>query len=593
MKYKCKINYNYIQHFDMYGRKLKLYYNGKSRKTSCIGTIFTLLYMSIFLAFVIYKLKRVMNKVDGTYYDTFAYTENPPSIKLTNENFYGGFGLEDPETYDAFVDETIYFVKAYYKKAERNGNNWNWSVKELEVERCNLEKFGSQYREIFKKKPLNNLYCFKEINETLIGYFSYDIYSLFFISFFPCVNTTENNNKCKPIEVIDYYLRDSFVSFEMQDIELTPQIYNSPALQRDKDFYTKIGKKLFQEMHAYFQIVNIETETDFIGFNNFYSFKSEKYLKFDSTSVLSNYVERDIYQTGDSFCDVSLKLSDKVLTQRRTYTKLLEILGNIGGLMEVLFSFFRIISSFPTKILYEESLVNSLFQFNLDTKEINLVDKEKKYIKKNNLSYNQIPKLYIPSRDQHLIINKAEDKMNQSKNAFNEDILDISKINNESLLMIKSQNKSNGNISPVDKYESTKNKKVLSQINLINEDDRKQYDKSDVNIFNFNMNFKNYNKENDKNNEKKEKQKIIRKIKINRFCIYFCFFCVRKRKNLQNVLLDEGMKLIMQRLDLLNLFRAIYKNEKINLSFPREECIKMSDNCKKEIEHICNSLYNI
>ena len=183
--------------------------------------------------------------------------------------------------------------------------------------------------------------------------------------------------------------------------------------------------------------------------------------------------------------------------------------------------------------------------------------------------------------------------MNQSKNAFNEDILDISKINNESFLMIKSQNKSNGNISPVDKYESTKNKKKLSQINSINEDDNKQYDKSDINIFNFNMNFKNYSREDDKNNEKKEKQKIVRKIKINRACIYFCFFCVRKRKNLQNVLLDEGMKLIMQRLDLLNLFRAIYKNEKINLSFPREEYIKMSDNCKKEIEHICNSLYNI
>ena len=81
-------------------------------------------------------------------------------------------------------------------------------------------------------------------------------------------------------------------------------------------------------MYAYFQIVNIETETDFIGFNNFHSFKSEKYLKYDSVYILSNIVERNIYDTGDSFCDVSLKLSDKVLTQRRTYTKLLEILGN-------------------------------------------------------------------------------------------------------------------------------------------------------------------------------------------------------------------------------------------------------------------------
>ena len=167
----------------------------------------------------------------------------------------------------------------------------------------------------------------------------------------------------------------------------------------NEDFYTKIGKKIFQEMHVFFQIVNIETETDFLGFNDYNSFKSEKFLKFESESILSNFVERNIYETGDSFCDVTLKLSNKVLTQRRTYTKLLEILGNIGGLMQVLFSFLRIISSFPTQILYEEALVNNLFQFNLDTKEISLVNKEKKYIKKNNFSYNQIPKLYIPPKE--------------------------------------------------------------------------------------------------------------------------------------------------------------------------------------------------
>ena len=586
---KCK--YNFIQDFDMYGRKIELYYNGKAKKTSCIGTFFTFLYMSVFLSFFIYKIKRVMNKKDGTFNDTYTYTVEPPYIKLSNENFYGGFALQDPRTYDSFIDETIYFPKAYYKKAERHGNNWEWSSKELELERCQLEKFGSHYRDIFKRKPLNNFYCFKEMNETLIGHFSYDNYSILFISFFPCINITENNNKCKPIDVIDYYINDSFVSFEMQDIELTPQNYNSPALQRDKDFYTKIGKKIFQEMHAFFQIVNIETDTDFLGFNNFDSFKSEKFLKYDSSTILSNVVERNIYETGDSFFDISLKLSDKILTQRRTYTKLLEILGNIGGLMEVLLSFFKIISSFPTKILYEEDLINNLFQFNLDTKEISLINKEKTNFIQNYFSYNQIPKLYIKSREQNSNINNNEEKKKSAKKNFNEDILDFSKINNENLLMIKSPKINNRIISSLDSYE---NKKNLNQNNLVKENENKSFDKSDINIFNFNMSFKNYNKENYITNEKiKGKRKIIRKIKMNKGCIYFCFFCARKRKNLQNVLLDEGMKLIVEKLDLLNLFRTLFRDEKNNNNVANQEIIKMSDKCKNKIEHICNSLYNI
>ena len=86
--------------------------------------------------------------------------------------------------------------------------------------------------------------------------------------------------------------------------------------------------------------------------------------------------------------------------------------------------------------------------------------------------------------------------------------------------------------------------------------------------------------------------KIINKIEINRGYIYFCFFCIRKRKNIQNVLLDEGMKLIVERLDLRNLFRTIYKEEKMNLNFATGEFIQMSDECKKKIEDIYNSLYS-
>ena len=36
---------------------------------------------------------------------------------------------------------------------------------------------------------------------------------------------------------------------------------------------------------------------------------------------MSNVVEDDIYKTGDPLCDVTLKLSDEVRTQRRIYTK--------------------------------------------------------------------------------------------------------------------------------------------------------------------------------------------------------------------------------------------------------------------------------
>ena len=356
MKYNCKINFQFFQDIDLFPRKLELYYNGKPRKTSRIGFIFTLIYISIFLTIFLYNLKKMISKNNGTFYVTYTYENEPPSIKLSSEKFYGGFALENHETYDNFIDETIYYPKAYYKRAVRHGKNWEWFVKELELERCQLIKFGSFYRDKFKGKALNNLYCFKEINETLMGHFSYDNYSLFFISFFPCVNTSTNNNHCKPLEVIDYYLKGTFVTFQMQDIELTPQNYESPFLPTDRNIYNTISKKLFQEVHIYFQIVNVETDNDIIGFDDFQSYKTEKFLKYESMTVMSNIIEDNLYETGESFCDITLKLSKNILTQRRTYLKILDILGSIGGFMEIIFTLLKVISSFSTKIIYQESL---------------------------------------------------------------------------------------------------------------------------------------------------------------------------------------------------------------------------------------------
>ena len=387
MKYNCKINFQFFQDIDLFSRKLELYFNGKPRKSSRIGFIFTLIYISIFLTIFLYNLKKMISKNNGTFYVTYTYENEPPSIKLSSEKFYGGFALENHETYDNFIDETIYYPKAYYKKAVRHGKNWEWFVKELELEKCRLEKFGSFYRDKFKGKALNNLYCFKEINETLMGHFSYDNYSLFFISFFPCVNTSTNNNHCKPLEVIDYYLKGTFVTFQMQDIELTPQNYESPFLPTDRNIYNTISKKLFQEVHIYFQIVNFETDTDIIGFDDFQSYKTENFLKYESMTVMSNIIEDNLYETGESFCDITLKLSKNILTQRRTYLKLLDILGSIGGFMEIIFTLLKVISSFSTKIIYQESLVNNLFEFNLNKKTILINNKEKNYLQKNKFSF--------------------------------------------------------------------------------------------------------------------------------------------------------------------------------------------------------------
>ena len=130
---KCIIKIrNYTKSFDLFVKETYLYYKGKQKKTSWMGRSFTKLYFLSYLSFLIYKIIRLIRKSDITFYDTFTYSSEPPKVKITNENFYGGFALEDPETYDVFIDESIYIPKASFRKAERKGGNFEWDIVDLE-----------------------------------------------------------------------------------------------------------------------------------------------------------------------------------------------------------------------------------------------------------------------------------------------------------------------------------------------------------------------------------------------------------------------------------------------------------------------------
>ena len=148
----------------------------------------------------------------------------------------------------------------------------------------------------------------------------------------------------------------------MQDIELIPLIYDTPIQLRAKEVNSPASKNLFQNINAYFQIVELETDNDVVGFEALVNVKKEHYLKYDVPIVLSHlnddYSE---YHVGQPLCDVTVSLKEQVLTIKRSYTKLIEVLGDVGGLMEVCFMFFKATSLFVTDLLYEKSMVNNLF----------------------------------------------------------------------------------------------------------------------------------------------------------------------------------------------------------------------------------------
>ena len=102
----------------------------------------------------------------------------------------------------------------------------------------------------------------------------------------------------------------------------------------------------------------------------------------------------------------------------------------------------------------------------------------------------------------------------------------------------------------------------------------------------------NENLETEKDYDKFAEKDIIKKIKINKIsvCFSYYFFC-RRREYVENILIEEGMKLIIEKLEIQNLFKKIYKDD---ITGEKDiKLVEMSEVCKSYLKHINDKLKKI
>ena len=566
MEFSCLNKFKFIYDIDLFGKIPELYYRGKNKKVSLIGTLLTLIYFILYFVIFAYKFLRVFHKKDVNFYETYEYTGETPSINITNEIFYGGFVLG----YTPFIDETIYYPKVEYWSGKKIGENWNFTKKDIEIEACQLENFDSKYWDIFRNKPLSNLYCIKDINNnniTLEGNSFMDIYSYFNITIYPCINTTKNGTPCKPLDIIDQNLTVNIFQFYIQDIDLTPQNYYSPTQVAVKSISSPLYKHLYQKIYGYMKVVNIETDTNYIGIEKLSNIKNKKYLKYDNSFIINAPNEGKTYDYGFPLCEIIIQLSDKVLTEKRSIVTLFDIFGDIGGTMEFIFTFFSLIASFSTDKLYKVSLVNNLFSFDID-KKIFLFKINEDKIKKN-ISDNK-----INTQEKKLAKYPLDNLYNNKENSKN-------KLMNKSLF--ESENLKFPNKK--DKTSHSFTLKAYENIDSINKKNNFQKNDNNENITNeFDLDKMKYLEQKEKESKIKNKR-IINKILPSKLHCFFCYIFNRK-KSLNYLLFDEAKKIIIEKLDIFNIFKKIYKAEKIKSKYIKDNYIKISDECKNILKDI-------
>ena len=350
--------FEFLKGIDFFGKVPEFYFKRKPKQVTLLGRIFTCVYIALYVIIFCYKLYRMTQRVDITFYDSYSNTDEIPKMKITDENFSLIFAIYDEDELP-FIDETIYYPTVYYFDGE---------IKNIEIERCDPNKMSQEFKDYFGESEIEYYYCLNNINYELQPFMN-----SIKIEIFSCENKYEGEDYCEPKEFIDEFLNNRIFKVFFRDIVLTPLNYKTPVKEKINVLNTQIYRGLGQYLYMEMQLVKIETSTDIIGFDFLTEPKTEQFIKFEHEEILpypGYNVDDDDENDYYPVTQFELQLTDKILLEKRYYLQLIDVLGEIGGLMEIINSFFGVICSLIIDIIYEKTITNELFSFNIDKKLI-------------------------------------------------------------------------------------------------------------------------------------------------------------------------------------------------------------------------------
>ena len=531
-------------YFDIYSKRISFYHDKKEKIGSYFGLFLTMIYILASIILFIYYFIVTVQRKEMKVYDSTKYAETTPSLDVTPNLIYFAFGIEDYSNSNRFIDETIYYPKVLYiNRDKKDGKFITTKNIELPYERCNESNFGEEYQKFFYKGELNTSYCLKNFNITLAGGYKYDRFSYIRLKIFPCSNTTENNNHCKPKEIIDKYISGAYLSLIIKDIGLNPSNFDNPFLPTIQDLYTTIDKKIYRDFILYFGLSEIQSDTGL--FNEI--LHTKKILKFRKQFQSFYFRNEKEIDSDKEFCVIQIRLDDNLELQKRTYTKLPEIFSKIGGYMQLMSTVFSILTLFVNNIGPEIKILNGIFNFNIKKNKMMMKIHSLKDLNLMTFSRRSKPNIISPNKE--IINHKKDFKEINFNNKIN--IL-INKDKDESILPITVINNIYEETSQNKQLKKKKNPQNNSRISLdINKTKSKNIkNRTLISQFKDSLNESNF-----------EKKELTSPISFNLFD-YYCLGKLTSKKKKEIELFNKGSLLYRKRMDIINVFTLLLLTEK-------------------------------
>lgn len=276
----------------------------------------------------------------------------PFEVKV--DSFYFYTAVQDKD-YFFYEDPTIFEIKANHQLWWYENGVQKSVFTEVEISLCN--NYFNNTSELNIKRDLIDLdkfFCVKPNTYSIEGFWGGEKFGFITIELTKCSNSTENNNHCKPKEIIDMAIEGGQFDIVVDTYNLQYNNYDTPVVKNYKDIFYSINNEFTINMFVQLQSLQFENDGGFL----LQDIKTTSSYYIDEPHVLY-YGNR-----GNLLARVGVKCISLGKHIKRSYTKFQDILTKIGGLIKA----FTVIGSFIAKTFSNIQFYND-YLFNLSIRD--------------------------------------------------------------------------------------------------------------------------------------------------------------------------------------------------------------------------------
>ncbi|CAD8051934.1 unnamed protein product [Paramecium sonneborni] len=352
----CTLLYN----LDLFAQEVQLRINKNDKFFTPLGIIMSLILITLSLILAINNIIDVVQKTNPSVVSSDQQDQETPNFLLLPNNFTFVISVNKFTLDNIYGLDTLFSLQFTYcfRKRDPETRKISQECQNYSMNPCEDRNFQAQFQKTyFQQFNKSNIYCINHDEWTanpfsIKGSAASNEFKYLKFNLLVCQNKT-NNNTCYPKDYIQANMTGGLLVYYVQDQLLDlkqPEQFFVPAIRQGSAIFSQKAQKTIV---AYHKTIYVETDVglfieDFQEKNSFQSFLEKESSDVVDTNKLIEYV----YQ-----------LDPRQTFYDRSYPKIQDIIGTIGGLWQALYFTISILIMPFVQGFMELCLINKFFNF--------------------------------------------------------------------------------------------------------------------------------------------------------------------------------------------------------------------------------------